>query len=454
MKGENPIEQGSFAQIDARRNDDSMIGAKLGAQEITARLMAVFKNENGVHIESLLCSLGALAGYSCQAAVRAQANARSLDESSLFTIVKTQDGKRYFFGDRINLLLIESKYSVWSIAAAGAQQAGATDLPDLAEIIQHTSAVLGSDAFGRLREFRKNHPGGDLPVNYARALWPKLQPLIAKFCPDPTQWPVLLALCAQQTIVTGKSVLDPSLALRIVMEAAIPVSRVELETGPERQPPPPHTRAPGTPMSERITSSHGGGGPRLNIWMIVAVPVFILVGGAQLSKITDSLSTIFRVASSAPSTKKEQAPRAAPSLAAPPPAPTSISPLPETAATPMREAEYIPDQLTAAALPDVPQRPAADYPSIEQLLRERKLRVATRSDYDKWLRFAARNKIEERKIERAQTYLTLSRMYVVQAPLTFPADLYGAHSAAFIVMPGVPTPAGSPGHSIVMSMSP
>lgn len=36
--------------------------------------MAGLKNEKGVHIESLLCALGALAGYSCQAAVRAQAH--------------------------------------------------------------------------------------------------------------------------------------------------------------------------------------------------------------------------------------------------------------------------------------------------------------------------------------------------------------------------------------------
>ena len=188
--------------------------------------------------------------------------------------------------------------------------------------------------------------------------------------------------------------------------------------------------------------------------MIVGLGV-ILVGGWQLSRITDSLTTIHTVARSSASSTKEEAPHAAPSsLAAPPPAPFSISPLAESAATPVREAEYIPDELTAAALPDLPQRPAADYPSIEQLLRERKLRVATQSDYDKWLRFAARDKIEERKIERAETYLTLSRIYVVQAPLTFPADLYGAHSAAFIVMPGVPTPTGSPGHSIVMSMNP
>jgi hypothetical protein len=79
--------------------------------------------------------------------------------------------------------------------------------------------------------------------------------------------------------------------------------------------------------------------------------------------------------------------------------------------------------------------------------------VASKSDYERWVRFAASNGIDARQSEYAQSYLDQSRMYVVQAPLTFPGELHGAHSAAFIVMPGVPSPAGDPGHSIVMSMN-
>jgi hypothetical protein len=391
MTGENPIEQGLLAQIDARRHADPLIGAKIGAKEITARLMAVFKNEKGVHIESLLCSLGALAGYSCQATVRAQAKARSRDETSYLTIVRTEDGKRYFFGDQINLLLIESKYSVWSIAAAGAQQAGGTDLPNVAEIVQHTATVLGSDAFGRLR-VPENHAGGDLPVNYARALWPKLQPLIAKFCPDPMQWPVLLALSAQEAIVAGKSALDPNLALRIVMEAAIPVSKVDLEWGSEPERPVQPTPQP----SKRIATPEAAAGRRSNMWIVYALAIAI-IGGWQLARIARSLRTFHK------------------------PAPlTSVSPA---------------------------------HPGIEHLLRERKLRVATKSDYDRWLRFAAHNRTDDRRYALGDLFLAQSRMYVVQAPFTFPAGLYGANSAAFIVMPGVPVPEGNPGESIVMSMN-
>lgn len=42
-----------------------------------------------------------------------------------------------------------------------------------------------------------------------------------------------------------------------------------------------------------------------------------------------------------------------------------------------------------------------------------------------------------------------SGAYVVQGPMTFPAGLHGANLAAFIVLKGVPRPAGNPGHSAV-----
>jgi hypothetical protein len=453
MTGENPLEQALFAQIEARRGDDPLIGAKIGAKEISGRLMAAFKNEKGVHIESLLCALGALAGYSCQAAVRAQARARSQDETSCFTIVQSKDGKRYFFGDRINLLLMESKHSVWSLAAAAAQQAGGTDLPNVAEIARHTATVLGSDAFGRPRT-PQDHASGDLPINYARDLWPKLHPLIAKFCPDPVQWPVLLALCAQEAIVAGKSVLDPNLALRIVMEAAIPMSKVDLESGSKPELPvqparPKQTRAPGT-LPSRTTATAAG--RRSKNWIVYALAI-IVAGAWKLSRNTDSPRTIERSAPTSASATNVEAPKMAPPPLAPAsPAPATSIPSPDSTATAEPEAEYVREERTSAPLPDVPPPALAADTSIEQLLRERKLRVATKSDYETWLRFAARNGIRQRD-ERAETYLALSRMYVVQAPLRLPADLYGAHSAAFIVMPGVPSPEGDPGHSLVMSMN-
>jgi hypothetical protein len=222
-----PAEDALFRQIAERSKTDPLIGAKIGSKEITQRLLGAMKTERGVHIESVLCALGALAGYSCQASVRAQAVARGLPEAGLLTAVQTEDGKTYYFGDNLNKPLAESKYSVWSVAGGGAQQAGCNGLPDLSEIFKHAASSVGTDAFGKPRVPEKNTPH-DLPINYVRTLWLALKPLIVKFCPNPEHWPILLGLSIQEVIVMGKSALDPCLAIRLVMEAAIPMSKVNL----------------------------------------------------------------------------------------------------------------------------------------------------------------------------------------------------------------------------------
>jgi hypothetical protein len=123
-------------QIAARSKSDPLIGAKIGSKEITQRLVAAMKTERGVHIESLLCAVGSLAGYSCQAAMRAQVVAHALPGSGVLTSVEAKDGTTYFFGDYLNKPLVESQYSVWSIAGGGAQQAGCTKLLDVSEIFE------------------------------------------------------------------------------------------------------------------------------------------------------------------------------------------------------------------------------------------------------------------------------------------------------------------------------
>lgn len=224
----SPAEQALLRQIALRSKTDPLIGAKIGSREVTQRLLAAMKGDRGVHVKSLLCALGSLAGYSCQAYVRAQAIAQGKSEASLLMTVETKDGKKYFFGDYLNKPLAESHYSVWGIAGGGAQEAGCRNLLDVSKIFKHTSEAIGTEAFGLPRVPAKHKPQ-DLPVNYLRLLWPALKPLVIKFCPNPEHWPILLSMSIQEVIIMGKSVIDPCLALLLVMESAIPMSKVDLQ---------------------------------------------------------------------------------------------------------------------------------------------------------------------------------------------------------------------------------
>lgn len=153
--------------------------------------------------------------------------AKGASENSPFTIVETKDGRMFFFGDHINKPLIESKYSVWGVVAAGAQDAGCKVLPDETEIFKHVSQTVGAADFGKPRA-PANHTPHDSPINYLKTLWPALFPIIQKFCPNPDHWPILLGLSIQLIIEAGKNAIEPCIALHLVMEAAVPMSKVNL----------------------------------------------------------------------------------------------------------------------------------------------------------------------------------------------------------------------------------
>ena len=212
--------------LQEQSRQDPLIFARVAAREIFGKLVAGMKDENGVHVDSLLCALGALAGYSCQASVRALALARGLPETTGMMCAETTDGGKFFFGDDLNAPLAESKYSVWSLAAGAAEQAGAREFPDLHEIFQHTSATVGSSGFG-IPRVPDEHKAGDVPLNYLKSIWPWIFPSVSLYCRNPEDWPIAFGLAIQEAIDSTKNTLAPEVALKILMESAIPMSKVD-----------------------------------------------------------------------------------------------------------------------------------------------------------------------------------------------------------------------------------
>ena len=204
---------------------DSLIGAKIGGKELATRLVDVMTVNQGVHVESLMCATGALAGYSCQAAVRAKNRAQGLDELAQLTVAQTSDGRTFLFGDLLNRYLAEGKLSVWSLAAGEAQNAGCANIFDIHAIFKHVAESLGTELFGVPR-LPEDHPVHELPRAYLERLWPKFFPMVERFCPNPDHWPVLFGLALQELLLQTKSVLDPCLSLLVIMESAIPMSKV------------------------------------------------------------------------------------------------------------------------------------------------------------------------------------------------------------------------------------
>lgn len=224
----SPQEQALFNAINEQKKKDPMAGIKIGSKELVQRLIGALNNEKGVHVESLLGVVGSLAGYSCHAAFREELiDTGKHKEQEVFTVLDGKDGHKYYFGDLPNKPLVEGQVSIWGLVAGMVQHLG-EEIPDVESTFKNVSSTVGGETFG-IPNIPENHRPGDLPINYVKAMWKPLLPVLDKFCDSPMERPILLGLAAQQVIEMGKSVISPVIAASIVMECAVPMSKI----GPE-----------------------------------------------------------------------------------------------------------------------------------------------------------------------------------------------------------------------------
>lgn len=214
--------------IDEKRNEDPLVGAKIGAKEVLNSLISMMKDSKGVHIESLICVLGALAGYSCQASLRRELiEIRGLSENQVFAVIETKNGNKYYFGDLINKPLAENPLSVWALAGGAMKRLGIDELIDLGDIFGYVSQTVGNDSYG-IPRIPEEHKPGDIPFNYVKHLWPVFLKTAEKYCAAPAEWPIMFGLAVQEAIVLGRDVLNPLLSLSIAMESAIPMAKADI----------------------------------------------------------------------------------------------------------------------------------------------------------------------------------------------------------------------------------
>lgn len=214
----------------------------------------------GVHAETLMVTIGALAGFAAQnAALSSIGPPGAATNGAVFTA--DAGGERYYFGDRINGYLVQQRgeyaYPLWGFVAAATMQSGVAkaDLPDVVEMFDHISKSIGTPEFGMPRA-PKDHPFHLTPRQALEKFWPRARTLLSNadgilvrglsgLDSDPEghtsvpeiHWPLVMALVAQQFIKMAKGSLDPKLTFSLIMESAIMMSKVDPKTIPQTPPP-------------------------------------------------------------------------------------------------------------------------------------------------------------------------------------------------------------------------
>lgn len=250
------------------KDTDDEIVINLAIGSLRDSMTQWLTSERGVHAETLLVSIGAIAGFAAQCAVNERIRKRDIPgaakdmpdaelgklmhERGLAVQVTAKSGEHYYFGDLINGYMVWQKTTVdaplFALLASAAFEAGvkAEELPNLTPMFSHASKTIGTPDYGVL------HPPGNLapqltPRQALDRFWPRVKFILArtdgqgiefaKRCSvRPEYWPLVTALVARQMLQWSKGAIDLRVGLALIMESAIVMSKVDPKTVPQETP--------------------------------------------------------------------------------------------------------------------------------------------------------------------------------------------------------------------------
>ncbi len=253
------------------KNTDDEIVVNLALGSLRESLLMWLKTEHGVHAETLLVSIGALAGFAMQTAALGRVQRREiplppgadatisiedlsvhLRKSGLLLKLTAKSGEVFLLGDLLNGYLVpqatSENFTLWGLVAAAAIGTGVqpAELPDYHPMFGHVVESIDTPEFG-IAQVAKEHRPHITPRQALNIFWPRARYILTRTDgPGPTKgcnvppryWPALMDVVAAQFVMQTKDVLDPRIGLALLMESAIATSKVDAKTVPQTAPPP------------------------------------------------------------------------------------------------------------------------------------------------------------------------------------------------------------------------
>jgi len=207
-------------------------GTAQASAAVLAAMMLQTTTEQGVHAESLVVALGALAGRASQWAAIDGAKRKLPQYVGLqFATVTADDGSQFLFGDAVNRPLAERPDSVWENVVSALRATG-SQLPDLGELFTHAAQSIGSAEFG-IPRYLEGRIAAAAPREYL-TLWDEYLALISPYATDPQDWPQVYGGALGEALVLMKDTgFDLTYLASIAMGSAIAMSKVIEGAAPE-----------------------------------------------------------------------------------------------------------------------------------------------------------------------------------------------------------------------------
>ena len=244
--------------------DDEII-VNLAIGNLRDSMIKMLTSERGVHAETLLVSIGAVAGFAAQVAVDERIKNRDIPgatkdmsreelsklmhDRGYAVVVTAKSGEQYQFGDLINGYLVNQtttvNYHLFGILAAAAAEAGAKyeTLPDPIPVFRRASQTIGTPDYGMLNPPKPLSPHYT-PREALNKFWPAVTYLFERrhgLAPAQGRsvkreyWPLMTAIVARQFLLWVKDTIEPRVGLALIMESAIVMSKIDPKSVPQAE---------------------------------------------------------------------------------------------------------------------------------------------------------------------------------------------------------------------------
>jgi hypothetical protein len=238
--GSKPASAFPWEPHSARRGRRAMDGLR-------QMLMRRLRVDQGLHPQTLLCAVGALAGFAAQNAALEQgqilARRRDLVAPRSLLLFTSPTGQRFLFGSWVNAPLLAGyghATPLQRFLAQAGEDAGIEreHLPDFRSMEARVSGTVAQAGFGVLQAPMGHAPAAQ-PGELLRALWPQTRRILAAPMPlelpdepdlNQAHWPVIISVLAGAMLTSTRDRLDPRIGIALVMESALIAARLDPET--------------------------------------------------------------------------------------------------------------------------------------------------------------------------------------------------------------------------------
>lgn len=222
----------SAGQTGLLGDEQLMIQVQVLAYDLAEAMHQQLASQGAAHWPTVLAAAGALAGYSCQAGVAALARLHGLAPEQALRVQTLADGRRYSRSASVDRLLLEDHPSLWSVLSAAARQQGvrAEQQPNIGQLYSYVSSTLGTSSFGVMRIEQAWLPLQSVQ-HWPAGFWPECHARLHQAGVAPQHWHVVFALVAYQLMGQASGWVPAQIALQILMESALPASRLVIEGG-------------------------------------------------------------------------------------------------------------------------------------------------------------------------------------------------------------------------------